>query len=46
MTKYPGPDRLCKMVAAGEIGGVLDIILQRLAGSGEGQRLRRRIRVR
>jgi type IV pilus assembly protein PilC len=34
----------CKMVAAGEIGGVLDVILQRLADFMEkGQRLRRRI---
>ena len=33
------------MVAAGEIGGVLDIILQRLAEFMEkGQRLRRRIK--
>jgi len=39
-------DRLyCKMVNAGEIGGVLDIILQRLADFMEkGQRLRRRIK--
>ncbi|MCA9284554.1 MAG: type II secretion system F family protein [Phycisphaerales bacterium] len=38
-------DRLyCKMVNAGEIGGVLDVILQRLADFMEkGQRLRRRI---
>ncbi len=39
-------DRLyCKMVAAGEIGGVLDVILQRLADFMEkGQRLKRRIK--
>jgi len=39
-------DRLyCKMVNAGEIGGVLDVILQRLADFMEkGQRLRRRIK--
>ena len=39
-------DRLyCKMVAAGEVGGVLDIILQRLADFMEkGQRLARRIK--
>ncbi|MBX3355098.1 MAG: type II secretion system F family protein [Phycisphaeraceae bacterium] len=39
-------DRLyCKMVAAGEVGGVLDVILQRLADFMEkGQRLRRRIK--
>src|SRR5262249_39595282 len=38
-------DRLyCKMVNAGEIGGVLDVILQRLANFLEkAQRLRRRI---
>jgi len=38
-------DRLyCKMVAAGEVGGVLDVILQRLADFMEkGQRLKRRI---
>jgi type IV pilus assembly protein PilC len=38
-------DRLyCKMINAGEIGGVLDVILQRLAMFLEkGQRLRRRI---
>jgi type IV pilus assembly protein PilC len=46
MAKHPKAfDRLyCKMVNAGEIGGVLDIILQRLATLLEkGQRLRRRI---
>jgi len=39
-------DRLyCKMVNAGEIGGVLDVILQRLANFMEkSQRLRRRIK--
>jgi type IV pilus assembly protein PilC len=39
-------DRLyCKMVAAGEVGGVLDVILQRLADFMEkGQRLKRRIK--
>jgi type IV pilus assembly protein PilC len=39
-------DRLyCKMVAAGEVGGVLDVILQRLADFMEkGQRLARRIK--
>ncbi|MFM8698227.1 MAG: type II secretion system F family protein, partial [Phycisphaerales bacterium] len=39
-------DRLyTKMVKAGEIGGVLDVILQRLADFMEkGQRLRRRIK--
>lgn len=46
MAKHPKAfDRLfCKMVNAGEIGGVLDIILQRLAMFMEkSQRLRRRI---
>ncbi len=46
MAKHPKAfDRLyCKMVNAGEIGGVLDIILQRLANFMEkAQRLRRRI---
>lgn len=46
MAKHPkGFDRLyCKMVNAGEIGGVLDLILQRLADFLEkSQRLRRRI---
>ena len=45
--KYPKAfDRLyVKMVKAGEIGGVLDVILQRLADFMEkGQRLRRRIK--
>jgi len=39
-------DRLyCKMVAAGEVGGVLDVILQRLADFMEkGERLKRRIK--
>jgi type IV pilus assembly protein PilC len=39
-------DRLyCKMVAAGEVGGVLDVILQRLADFMEkGDRLKRRIK--
>ena len=39
-------DRLyCKMVAAGEIGGVLDVILQRLAGFMEkSERLKARIK--
>jgi len=46
MSKHPKAfDRLyCKMVNAGEIGGVLDLILQRLANFLEkSQRLRRRI---
>ena len=46
MARHPKAfDRLyCKMVNAGEIGGVLDIILQRLANFLEkAQRLRRRI---
>ena len=46
MAKHPKAfDRLyCKMVNAGEIGGVLDVILQRLANFLEkAQRLRRRI---
>jgi type IV pilus assembly protein PilC len=46
MAKHPKAfDRLyCKMVNAGEIGGVLDLILQRLANFMEkSQRLRRRI---
>jgi type IV pilus assembly protein PilC len=46
MAKHPKAfDRLyCKMVNAGEIGGVLDVILQRLANFMEkSQRLRRRI---
>ncbi len=46
MAKHPKAfDRLyCKMVNAGEIGGVLDIILQRLANFMEkAQRLRRRV---
>ncbi|HRP61692.1 MAG TPA: type II secretion system F family protein [Phycisphaerales bacterium] len=46
MAKHPKAfDRLyCKMVNAGEIGGVLDLILQRLANFMEkAQRLRRRI---
>lgn len=46
MAKHPKAfDRLyCKMVNAGEIGGVLDVVLQRLANFMEkSQRLRRRI---
>jgi type IV pilus assembly protein PilC len=46
MAKFPRAfDRLyTKMVAAGEVGGVLDVILQRLADFMEkGQRLKRRI---
>ena len=47
MAKHPkGFDKLySKMVAAGEVGGVLDIILQRLADFMEkGERLKRRIK--
>ena len=49
MAKHPKAfDRLyVKMVNAGEIGGVLDVILQRLADFMEkGQRLRRRMHAR
>ena len=47
MAKHPAAfDRLyCKMVNAGEIGGVLDVILQRLADFMEkAERLKRRIK--
>jgi type IV pilus assembly protein PilC len=46
MSKYPKAFNplYCKMVAAGEVGGVLDVILQRLADFMEkAQRLKRKI---